>query len=76
MASIDDGFEEVDTLSRFDGMPGHGLYAYVTTNPDVLQSSRVINEWVAAQTRNLPEGATLSFGEIRQCRLKGALRLC
>ena len=39
VAMIDDGFEDVDGL-RFDGMPGHGLYAYVTTNPDVVQSSR------------------------------------
>ncbi len=61
VASIDDGFEDVDTISRFDGMPGHGLYAYVTTNPDVVQSSRVINEWVTKQTPNLPAGATLSF---------------
>ena len=61
VASIDDGFEDVDTISRFDGMPGHGLYAYVTTDPDVVQSSRVINEWVTKQTPNLPAGATLSF---------------
>ncbi|MGB1137737.1 MAG: efflux RND transporter permease subunit [Luminiphilus sp.] len=71
VASIDDGFEEVDTLSRFDGMPGHGLYAYVTTNPDVLQSSRVINEWVAGQTRNLPAGATLSFWRDSAVPFKG-----
>jgi len=61
VATIEDGFEDVDTLSRFNGMPGHGLYAYVTTHPDVVQSSRVIKEWVAEQALNLPEGATLSF---------------
>ncbi len=61
VATIEDGFEDVDTISRFDGMPDHGLYAYVTTNPDVVKSSRVITEWVGAQTPNLPEGASLSF---------------
>ncbi|MEL0006198.1 MAG: efflux RND transporter permease subunit [Luminiphilus sp.] len=71
VATIDDGFEDVDTLSRFDGMPGHGLYAYVTTHPDVVQSSRVINEWVAEQRQNLPEGATLSFWRDAAVPFKG-----
>ena len=71
VATIDDGFEDVDTVSRFDGMPGHGLYAYVTANPDVVQSSRVINEWVAEQTPNLPEGATLSFWRDAAVPFKG-----
>ena len=71
VATIDDGFEDVDTVSRFDGMPGHGLYAYVTTNPDVVQSSRVINEWVAKQTPNLPEGAILSFWRDAAVPFKG-----
>ena len=71
VATIDDGFEDVDTVTRFDGLPGHGLYAYVTTNPDVMQSSRVINEWVAKQTPNLPEGATLSFWRDAAVPFKG-----
>ena len=71
VATIEDGFEDVDTVSRFDGMPGHGLYAYVTTNPDVIQSSRVINEWAAEQAPNLPEGATLSFWRDAAVPFKG-----
>ena len=31
IASIQDAFEDIDTLSRFNGMPGHALFAYVTT---------------------------------------------
>lgn len=61
VATIEDGFEDVDTVSRFNGLPSHGLYAYVTSHPDVVQSSRVIKEWVSKQTPNLPEGASLSF---------------
>ena len=71
VATVEDGFEDVDTVSSFDGMPGHGLYAYVTTNPDVVQSSLVINEWVAEQTQNLPEGATLSFWRDAAVPFKG-----
>ena len=71
MATIEDGLEDVDTVSRFDGMPGHGLYAFVTTNPDVVQSSQVINDWVVEQTPNLPEGATLSFWRDAAVPFKG-----
>ena len=71
VATIEDGFEDVDTVSRFDGMPGHGLYAFVTTNPDVVQSSRVINDWVVEQKPNLPEGATLSFWRDAAVPFKG-----
>ena len=71
VATIEDGFEDVDTVSRFDGMPGHGLYAFVTTNPDVVQSSQVINDWVVEQTPNLPEGATLSFWRDAAVPFKG-----
>ena len=56
---IDDSFE-CRHRGRFDGMQDMD-YTYVTTNPDVVQSSRVINEWVERQDRNLPEGATLSY---------------
>jgi multidrug efflux pump subunit AcrB len=41
--------------------PGTGCMRTSPPTPDVVQSSRVINEWVAKQTPNLPEGATLSF---------------
>jgi len=71
VATIEDGFEDVDTLSRFNGLPGHGLYAYVTTHPDVVQSSRVITDWVAEQTPNLPEGATLTFWRDAAVPFKG-----
>jgi len=71
VATIEDGFEDVDTLSRFNGLPGHGLYAYVTTHPDVVQSSRVITDWVDEQTPNLPEGAILTFWRDAAVPFKG-----
>ena len=71
VATIEDGFEDVDTVSRFDGMPGHGLYAFVTTNPDVVQSSRVITTGWCEQNANLPEGATLSFWRDAAVPFKG-----
>lgn len=71
VATIQDGFEDIDTLSRFNGMPGHGLYAYVTTRPDVVQSSRVITDWVAEQAPNLPDGATLNFWRDAAVPFKG-----
>ncbi len=61
VATINDGFEDINTVSQFDGLPSLGLYAYVTTHPDVVQSSRTIEEWVTKQSPNLPETASLSF---------------
>lgn len=71
IASIQDAFEDTDTLSRFNGMPGHALFAYVTTNPDVVQSSRVIADWVSQQAPNLPDGATLTFWRDSAVPFKG-----
>ena len=71
IASIQDAFEDTDTLSRFNGMPGHALFAYVTTNPDVVQSSRVIADWVSQQAPNLPDGATLTFWRDAAVPFKG-----
>jgi multidrug efflux pump subunit AcrB len=71
VATIQDGFEDVDTLSRFNGKSAHALYAYVTTHPDVVQSSRVITDWVSEQTLNLPDGATLTFWRDSAVPFKG-----
>lgn len=60
LATIVDGFKDVDLDTTFDDKPALGLYIYVTSNPDVLKTSKVVNRWVAEQEQRLPPGAALT----------------
>jgi len=61
VARVEDGFQDIDLDIEFDGKPAVGLYFYVTTAPDVLQTSRVVHEWVERQQAELPPGVTLTI---------------
>jgi multidrug efflux pump subunit AcrB len=61
VATVIDGFEDVDIDNTFNGRPALGLYAFVTSNPDVLASSRTIRDWVAEKSAELPPNVELIF---------------
>ncbi|MEE4202035.1 MAG: efflux RND transporter permease subunit, partial [Halieaceae bacterium] len=61
VASVVDGFEDVDVDNLFNGRPALGLYAYVTSDPDVLQSSKIIRQWVEEKSAELPPNVELTF---------------
>jgi multidrug efflux pump subunit AcrB len=61
VAEIVDGFAEVDTDVWFNGEPALGLYVFVSSKPDTLQTSRVIREWVDDVSPTLPADVELAF---------------
>lgn len=60
VATILDGFEDVDVRTRFNDKPSHNMHVYVTSNPNTLATSEVVNEWVEDARRRLPPGVELA----------------
>ena len=61
VARVIDGFEDLDLRTRFDDRPSHNLTVFVTQDPDVLRTSEVVKNWVAAKRAQLPPGVSLSI---------------
>ncbi len=59
VATVTDGFEEIDIIGRYNGQASHAIDIYVTENPDVLQTSADVKAYVERVRQQLPEGATL-----------------
>lgn len=60
VATIIDGFEDVDVRHRFNDTPSHDMQVYVTSRPNVLLTSESVADWVARTEPRLPEGVTLT----------------
>ncbi len=60
VASIVDGFEDLDIRTRFNGKPSLNLRVYVTSRPNTLATSKVVNNWVRRLESQLPAGVTLT----------------
>ncbi|NND66760.1 MAG: efflux RND transporter permease subunit [Halioglobus sp.] len=61
VATVRDGFEEAELTVLFNGMPSHNMQVYVTSNPNTLQTSRSVHDWVAETRKTLPPGAQLEI---------------
>lgn len=61
VARVVDGFADRDLRTRFNRRAAHNLSVFVTQDPNVLRTSEVVNEWVAAQRAQLPPGVSLSI---------------
>mgnify|MGYP000751869886 CR=1 FL=1 len=59
VANIVDGFEEEPTYSRFNGRPAVLIDVKVTTNPDVVAVSKVVQNYIADSKSVLPSGVEL-----------------
>lgn len=59
IASIRDGFEEIDVIGRFDGRRSLAVDVYVTSNPNVLRTSSAVRDYVAMKSPHLPDGVEL-----------------
>ena len=60
IATVVDGFADVDRDSVFNGKSALGMYVYVTSAPNVLRTSEVIHNWVEEKQALLPSGASLT----------------
>ncbi len=61
IASVRDGFEDVNVRTRLDGLPALNLHVYVASNPDTLATSESVGRWVEATRARLPDGVVLEF---------------
>lgn len=59
VAEITDGFQDIDIENTFNGSTALTMNVFVSAHPDVLQTSRVVHEWVERQSVNLPSSVEL-----------------
>ncbi|TXS90651.1 efflux RND transporter permease subunit [Parahaliea aestuarii] len=59
VATIVDGFQDVDVRNRFNDKPSLNLHVFVTSHPNTLATSDTVKQWVEATRAGLPEGVEL-----------------
>jgi multidrug efflux pump subunit AcrB len=73
VATVIDGFEETDSIARFDHKPSLRLDVYSTTNPDILKTSTAVHAWVEQLQERLPEGVTAAVWRDQSVSFKARL---
>lgn len=73
IATVIDGFEETNMRSRFNDQPSLAIDVYVTSDPDVLKTSRVVNDFVEKVRPNLPAAVTLEVWRDSSVSFKGRI---
>ena len=71
VATVVDGFEDVDVRTRFNNQPSHNLHVYVTSNPNALETSEVLHAWVEETRARLPAGVELTIWRDAAVPFKG-----
>ena len=61
VATIRDGFADVDIETRFNGKRSHALEVYVTSDPQALRTSEVVHAWIEKTQPSMPDGVTLTM---------------
>ncbi|MEH6568322.1 MAG: efflux RND transporter permease subunit [Halioglobus sp.] len=61
VATIVDGFADVDVRTRFNDNPSHNLHVTVSSNPNTLSTSEVVHNWVEEVQPRLPAGVRLDI---------------
>ncbi|MDG2154842.1 MAG: efflux RND transporter permease subunit [Gammaproteobacteria bacterium] len=61
VATIRDGFEESNSLSRFNGYRAAALIVRVRNNPDVVSVNEAVRNYANAAQKNLPPGVSLDI---------------
>ena len=75
IARINDGFEEVELSSKFDGKKAATVDIYRVGQQDTLILSRMAKEYVAQMQGQLPEGVELFIWDDMSLMLEGRLDL-
>lgn len=60
VATVVDGFEDLDIRTRFNNQPSHNLTVFVSEDPNVLRTSSVVSTWADRQRELLPGGVELA----------------
>jgi multidrug efflux pump subunit AcrB len=61
VATVLDGFEDLDIRKHFNDKPSHDLHVYVTSHPNTLATSEVVQAWVEEARQLLPPGVELTL---------------
>ena len=75
VATVIDGFEDVDLSTRFDGKQAVLVNVYRVGEEDTLRLVRVVNAYIAMADKRLPEGVKLSIWNDQSSYLQGRLDL-
>ena len=75
IASIQDGFAEVDSYSYFDGQPSFGIRVMSTNDESEIAVSEAIHEYVEQRRATLPEGVQLTAWGDATYYLKGRMNM-
>ncbi|TXS94342.1 efflux RND transporter permease subunit [Parahaliea maris] len=59
VATIVDGFQDVDVRNRFNDKPSLNMHVFVTSHPNTLATSERVKAWVESTRAGLPEGVEL-----------------
>ncbi len=75
VATVIDGFEDVDLSTRFDGKPTALVNVFRVGNEDTLRLVKVVEDYIETSAGRLPEGVTLSIWNDQSEYLQGRLDL-
>ncbi len=76
VATVLDGFADVDLVARFDGEPAVLLKVFRVGDQDALQITQSVRDWVAGDGRSmLPQGVTMSTWRDESVILRGRIEL-
>lgn len=71
VATIVDGFADVNVRTRFNDRPSHSLWVSVSTNPNTLATSEVVQAWVKNTKPQLPPGVEMFIWQDSSVPFKG-----
>lgn len=75
VARVIDGFQEADLLARYNGSPAVLLEAFVTADPNVVETSQAIRTYLEQLKTRLPGNLTVDVLDDRSETLNDRLRL-
>ena len=75
IASVIDGFQEVDLFTRFDGRPAIVVNIYRTGDEDTLKVAAAVKKWLETAPQQFPEGVRLEVWNDVSLLLEGRLNL-
>jgi multidrug efflux pump subunit AcrB len=75
VATLIDGFEDVDLGNRFDGKNALVINVFRVGNEDTLALAALVKDYVARSAKRLPDGASLAIWNDQSLYLSGRLDL-
>lgn len=75
VATVRDGFEEMQLLARFNGKPSVGMLIFALGDQSEIEVAQAVRDYVAEKQQQLPEGVSIAYWGDRSFYLTGRLEL-